>query len=64
MLSGLEIMSVIAALIAAAVLAFYLQRFTGGVEDTMNEIRENERDSSPVMQTKPVRHVNPPRRRR
>ena len=63
MLNSLEIVGVIAALIVAGVLAFYLQKFIGGVEDTMSEMRRDERDSSPVIQTKPVRPVAPQRKR-
>jgi hypothetical protein len=64
MFSELEIIGVVVALIGAAVLAFYLQKAIGGVEDTMNEMRENERDSSPAIQTKPIRHTDPRRKRR
>jgi hypothetical protein len=64
MLTGVEIIGVIAALAAAVPLALFLQKYIGGVEDTMNEMRENERDSSPTRPVKPVRRVDSRRTRR
>jgi hypothetical protein len=64
MFSPLEIIGVIAAVVAAVVLGLVLQKYIGGVEDTMNEMRESERDSTPATTAKPVRHVDTRRKRR
>lgn len=64
MFTPLEIVAIIAAMIAAVALALFLQKYVGGVEDTMNEMRENERSSSSASPAKPVRHVDTRRRNR
>lgn len=64
MLSALEIVGVVVAFVGAILLAVVLQKYIGGVEDTMSEMRENERASSPPTPVKPVRLVDPRRRRR
>lgn len=64
MLSGLEVIGVLAALVAAAFLAFVLQKFVGDVEDGMAEMGREESDSSPIIPAKPVRPAGPRRRRR